>query len=191
MMMMKHDPYASGVLVKEHHARLVANLEGYATDAGVQPFWLMTSMKDVCSAAEIEFVRTLNFARAANAKFSLAYLGHSANAPVEMRMSAIAAAFVRNFMRARVMHLAHVLEIINAGETPDATVLLIPNFFFAAEEGGEIKSWLKVGLLDMLYARQAHQLPTVLGVSNMKMLDKQYGAQFRAFIEKHYVTLPL
>jgi hypothetical protein len=185
------DPYASGVLFKEVHAPLVANLDGFASDAGVQPFWLYTSMKDVCGPAEIEFVRKMPLARAENAKFSLAYLGGSQNSPVEMRMSAMAAALVRNFTRARVMHLGQVLEYVNAGETPDATVLLIPNFFFATEESGELRSWLRLGLLDMLYARQAAQQPTILGVSNLKMLDKQYGAQFRVFIETHYVTMPL
>jgi hypothetical protein len=185
------DPYASGVLSKEVHARLVANLQGYADDAGIQPFWLATSMKDVCSPAEVQFVRQLPMARAENAKFSFAYVGNSQNSPVEMRMYAIAAALVRNFTRARVMHLNQVLEIISAGELPEATVLLVPNFFFSAEEGGDLRSWMKIGLLDMLYARKAAQQPTILSVSNMKMLDKQYGGQFRAFIENAYVTMTL
>ena len=185
------DPYASGVLSREVHARLVANLSGYAEDAGVQPFWLYTSMKDVCSPSEVEFVRKLPHARAENAKFSMAYVGNSANSPVETRMAAIAAALVRNFVRARVMNLGHVLEIIGDGELPAATVLLIPNFFFSSVEGGEMRSWAKIGLLDMLYARQAAQLPTILHVSSMKMLDKEYGTQFRAFLENHYVTMPL
>ena len=187
------DPYASGVLQKDVHERLVANLQGYADDAGVQPFWLYTSMKDVCSPVEIEFVRKLPLARAEKqgAKFSMAYIGNSSNSPVEMRMSAIAAALVRNFTRARVMPLGQVLEYLNDGTTPDATVLLIPNFFFSAEEGGDLKSWVKVSMLDMLYARVAQGLPTILGVSNMKMMDKQYGTQFRVFLENHYVTTTL
>ena len=186
------DPYASGVLSREVHARLVANLQGYAEDAGVQPFWLYTSMKDVCSPDEVNFVRLLPLARAdKSAKCSMVYVGNSQNSPVETRMAAIAAACVRNFIRARVMNLGHVLEIIGDGEQPAATVLLIPNFFFSIVEGGELRSWMKIGLLDMLYARQAAQLPTILHVSNMKMLDKEYGTQFRAFLENHYVQMPL
>ena len=185
------DPYASGVLLKDVHARLVANLNGYAQDAGVQPFWLSTSMKDVCSPEEMEFVRNLNVAKKERGKFSAAFVGQSSNSPVEMRMYAIAAALVRNFVRARVISLNQVIDTLNEGELPDASVLLIPNFFFALGEGGELKSWLKVGLLDMLYARQAAHQPTLLGVSNMKMLEKDYGTQFRVFIEQHYVTFAI
>ena len=185
------DPYASGVLTRERHARLVANIDNFAADAGIQPFWLTRRMSDVCSPLELEFVRRLPFLCDENGKFSFAYVGSDAVNPVETRMAAMAACLLRNFRRARVMHLGHVLDIIAEGETPQARILLIPNFFLAAEEGGEVRPWLKMGLLDLLYQRQAKGLPTVIAISSLKMLEKQYGSQFRAFIDNHYQTLTL
>jgi len=44
------DPYAYGVLTKEHHERLVADLDGFASDAGIPPHWVYMRVPAVTGA---------------------------------------------------------------------------------------------------------------------------------------------
>jgi hypothetical protein len=177
------DPYTSGVLVEAHHERLVADMAHFARDAGIQPHWLSTSMIGLCAPEEIAYLKKFNQTE----KRGLCYLGKSKLvAPVDKRMSALTAALVRNFIRARMMTLSTVLEILKYGEEPDATCLLIPNFFFKKEEGGAMSAWHPGMLLDLLYARQADGLHTVIAVSSWTGLDAEYGTAFCDFITENF-----
>src|SRR5271166_828251 len=107
--MMLSDPYASGVLVKEHHERLVAGLDGYARDAGIHPRWISTKLADVCAPDEMNYVRNFNVIRAEGQLQGLCFVRKTAEADPETHMFAIAGCLVRNFIRARVMTISTVL----------------------------------------------------------------------------------
>lgn len=179
------DPYATGVLVKEHHDRLVANLDEFARDAGIQPKWVWTKLADVCGPDEIEYFRAYRRHRAGGEVQGLIYLRGTPEADPEARMAALAGAFVRNFVRARVMTLATVMDQVKAGGV-DATVLLIPNFCLSPKEGGVVAKWQTQILYDLLLQRSQSSQQTILYATDVKELEAQYGSALARFIERHY-----
>src|SRR5271165_2293622 len=74
------DPYASGVLVEDQHARLVQDIDRYAKDAGIQPRWIASRMGDVCSPKELEYARKLNTHRAGSEIDGLCYFQETTKA---------------------------------------------------------------------------------------------------------------
>jgi hypothetical protein len=110
-MLTEVDPYATGVLDKEVHDRLVADLGTYTRDAGIQPQWVWTKLSKTCGPTEMDYVRKFRFHQDAGAVHGLCYVRESgSDADVEEHMSAIAGAFLRNFIRARVMTVHRVLS---------------------------------------------------------------------------------
>ncbi|WP_333884428.1 hypothetical protein [Sphingobium yanoikuyae] len=69
------DPYALGALGPDHHDRLVADLDNFARDAGIQPHWIGTPLADDVTASERDYLRAFN--RHA-AEGEVAGLGHDA-----------------------------------------------------------------------------------------------------------------
>jgi hypothetical protein len=183
------DPYATGVLVKEHHDRLVADIDNFAADAGIQAHWLWQHLGETCGEVAVEYVRRFNHHRHGGEIAGLCLVrGSSSLALVEPHMAAIAAALVRNFVRARVITLGRVLQYCAAGDPPEATCLLIPNFFIPKQDGGTIASWQVSALYDLLIQRQALGLQTVVYVSDMSGLEKEYGLAFSSLIKHAYIS---
>lgn len=178
------DPYATGVLKKEHHGRLVADLANIAMDAAIRPHWIYTSLLEVGSEAEVSWVKS--FRANVNAGVSgLCIVGK--NVPkVEDRMSAIAGALVRNFIRAKVVTVASLIEQHEEGATPDPTCLLIPNFFIGKTMGGDLPTWRIAKLHDILVERHMSGRQTVLYVTDLKNLAAEYGTPMAGLIESHY-----
>ena len=185
------DPYASGVLHKQHHERLVAGIDGFARDAGIQPKWIWTRLADTCGPEEVEWVTKFRRHQADGESFGLCYLRKSPDAAPDVRMAAIAGALVRNFVRARVMTLGTVLDLLAAGEPVEATCLLIPNFFLAKNEGGTIAPWQVSALYDLLTHRGSMGLQTVISASSMVELGSEYGNAFSALVRNHYTVVEL
>ena len=90
-------------------------------------------------------------------------------------MMGVAGACLRNFVEAKVMTIQELLSDLKAGDPPDVTVLLVPNFFIEKSEGGKIADWHIAELLGVLYARVAKGQQTFLYVSNFDSLRKTYG----------------
>ena len=187
---MAFDPYSTGVLVKEHHERLVADLHNYARDAGIAPRWLWTPMAEECGLQEIEYAKQFKQYRLNGKVSGLVYIRSAQDeTPIEPRMSALTGVLVRNFIRARMMTLGTVLDLCASGEPPDATCLLIPNFFLSKKEGGTIASWQVSALYDLLVKRQLTGLQTVLCVSSLKDMRNEYGLAFGSLIESNYIAV--
>ena len=184
------DYYASGVLFPEHHDRLVANIDKYALDAGINKRWIWTPLTEVCGPEEIAYVKAFNRYRSSGDVQGLCFI-QASYSQVDQRMYAIAGALTRNFIRARVMTVGSVLDAINSGNTPDATCLLIPNFFLSASQGGTIASWQIAKLFDLLAGRAAMQQQTIVYASNLKDLATQYGAAFRATIDANFLQIQI
>jgi hypothetical protein len=107
---MKVDPYASGVLKPEHHERLVANLDHYAKDAGIQPMWIWTRLSAACGPHEADYITGFRRHRASGQVHGLCLTRKTPDAEPESRMAAMTGCLVRNFVRARVMTLGVVLD---------------------------------------------------------------------------------
>lgn len=179
------DPYAFGVLQKDHHAQLVADLSGYAKDAGIQPLWICKALPSSISSAERDYLR--GFRRHAEEGISGLVLHGKNTGDVEARMSAMAGALVRNFIRARVMTLGTMIDLLAKGEMPDIAALLVPNFFLSVAEGGTVAPWQVNALFDYLTYRHVSGMQTVLYVSDLSLLGKEYGMAFKSHIETHYL----
>lgn len=187
------DPYATGVLDKEVHERLVANLDGYAMDAGIHKRWVWTPVAETCGPTEIAYLKAFNQHRAEGDLDGFCYV-MNAEGSVEDRMQAMAGVLLRNFIRARVMTVDTVLELCAEGDYPDCTALLIPNFFVgSAMAGGKkaaaLAAWRVRSLYDLLLRRQTGGRQTIIAVSNLEEMAKEYGHAMRSTIEKRFQIL--
>jgi hypothetical protein len=182
--------YKSGVLHKEHHERLVANLEGFARDAGIAPHYIWTKLADTCGPDEVDYVVKFNQHRAGVSTQGLVLTrGGPAPDPVN-HMSAIAGALVRNFVRARVMTLNVVLDALQAGNEPEATALLIPNFFIAKSEwagGSTVPLWRVGHLYDLLVRRATRGQQTIVYATSVPALAEEYGPAMGQLIDSRYL----
>jgi hypothetical protein len=178
------DPYESGLLKKPEHDRLVANLANFARDAGVQRHWVWTPMEDFCGIDEQNYVSAFR-RHSMHGVAGLCYVGLKTT-DVANRMAAITGKLMRNFIRARVMTLGRVLDLIATEGGVTATCLLIPNFFIKRDNGGSIAVWQTQALLDLLIERRAEGKQTVIGVESMSALGKEYGEHFVNIIDEAY-----
>ena len=106
-------------------------------------------------------------------------------------MAAIAGALVRNFIRARVITLGAVLDEIAEDGPPEATCLLIPNFFTPKAEGGTIATWQVSALYDLLVRRGAQSLQTVICCPSIEQLGMEYGAAFSTLVNQSFTHVDI
>lgn len=181
------DPYASGVLLEEHHHRLVANLDGFAKDAGIQSHWIFTKLPDDIEGAELEYLIRFKKHETEGQLAGLCYVGKGKG--IEMRMAAVAGLLVRNFIRARVMTLGALIDAAAARNMPDLTCILIPNFFVSGSSAGMIAKWQLAALYDILIDRQLRGRQTILFVKDMEALGTEYGLSFKTLVDDHYLKV--
>lgn len=188
---MASDPFAYGVLKKDVHNRLVADLEGYATDAGIQPHWIYTPLPDTITVAELNWLRDFRKHTVNGTCAGIAYTGKTSLTEIVQRMSLLTGALVRNFIRARVTTLGQVHDMLAGGAMPDLKCLAISNFYIGKEDGGHIAPWQSAALLDCLISRQMEGPQTILYVQDLNQLAKDYGTGFRDLITAHYLQIGL
>lgn len=175
-----------GIINEKYHARLLANIDEVASMAGIPVPMVWARLSEYCTAQDLTWFTRMRVEK----ECGVVYLGLSKHSvPVEDRMMAMAGAFLRNYVDARVMVVQDVISRLKGGDMPAPTVLLIPNFCLGKGEGGNIPTWEISGLLGLLYSRLAAGLKTVLYVSSMKDLEVQYGAPFVRHLESHYVVI--
>ena len=183
------DPYATGVLDPEEHDRMVADIDKIARDANIQPAWIWAKLDQHCSAPEVAWVRRFPFHKVEQ-RAGLCLVGKHPTLDVEARFAAITGALVRNFVRARLMTLNQVVTATDAGSPPDMSCLVVPNFFEGLAQQA-LPAWRLALLLDTLLQRQLRGQQTVLYVTDMVALGKEYGATLRRHLETHYQLLPV
>ncbi|MCL4743823.1 MAG: hypothetical protein KJZ83_00260 [Burkholderiaceae bacterium] len=184
------DPYASGVLDKNVHDRLVADIDNFARDAGVQPHWICSPLPPDVTKSEIGYLRKFRQHMASHGKVSgLCYTKKSGVDAIDQRMAAIAGCLVRNFIRARVMTLGSVLDTVAGQSMPQLTCLLIPNFFHPASDGGHIAAWQVSALYDLLLSRQIAGQQTIVYAPDLAALGKEYGMPMKNLIDQSFVKV--
>lgn len=189
-MMHVADPYAPGVLVKAIHDRLVANLDNYAEDAGIQPYWVCTTLPTEVPEPVRDYIK--GFKRKAQDGVSgLVLTGKSPQFAVERHMSAIAGCFLRNFIAAKLMTLGSVIDRLAEHTMPEPTCLLIPNFYLSAGDAGTVATWQTQALHDLLTMRAVAGLQTILYVSEPLKMGKEYGMAFKSLIDNQYEHVEL
>lgn len=177
------EEFGAGVLNPEVHADLVVELDNVCEIAGVRRKHVINSMKGICSAEEMEWVRRFPQHRE-NECAGLAYVGAS---QIQERMSALCGALVRNFIDARIVTVQSLIDMKDP--PPDPTVLIVPNFFIGKSGGGDLATWHTTALLGVLIQRLNHSRLTVVGISDMNAMALQYGHTFREIIEAYYTQV--
>ena len=175
----------------EVHEQLLADIEGFTRTAGIPERFVWTSIHKYCEEDEIKYIRDLqrSLVERDGECIGLVYLGGVEGASVNDRMMAIAGICLRNYINAKVMTVQDVLQAMKDGSMPgNVSVLLIPNFFMAASDGGHIAKWQISELIGMLYKRQQEGRHTVLYVSDLDSLEMEYGLPFRQHL-RNFVAI--
>jgi hypothetical protein len=170
--------FTSKLLDPKVHERLIADLDQVVSTAGVPRSAVWTPLSSACTPAEVAWVRYLRNPDNAG----LVIIGTS----VELKMTAIVGACLRNYTDARMMSVQECLRRVKDDSLPQCTVLLIPNFCLGKDDGGDIPTWEVSGLLGMLIDRSARPLKTVISVPSMAVVEKQYGKNMRRLIETRF-----
>lgn len=174
-----------GILNKEYHDRLIADLERIAERAGIPPHFVWSKLSAYCTEEDVQWVRAMR----KGTQHGLAYVGGKGkkfNVPVEDKMMAITGACLRNYIDARMMAVQEVIAALKEDAMPRPTVLLIPNFCLDRGDGGNIAQWEISSLLGLLYTRLAQNLKTVIYLGSMQALEANYGEAFKTHIQAHY-----
>jgi hypothetical protein len=185
---MNIDPYASGVLDKAVHERIVADIGNYAKDALIKPSWIWTSMTETCDGLVIDWVKKFR-THQHNDIAGLCFVGENPFPNIEDRMAAIAGALIRNFVRPKVLTLNMLVDAAEEGDIPDMSCVLVPNFFIDKKSGGTLAPWKVAALLDTMIFRRSQGLQTVVYVTDMSILAVEYGLAVRKHLESHYVIV--
>ena len=182
------DPYATQVLDRTVHARLVADIDTFAQDARIQPENIWTPLAEKCGTDEINYVKRFKFHKGDDVA-GLVYVGKIADADIDGRMAAMAGALIRNFVRARVMVLSQLLDSMEDEGVPDISALLIPNFHTPATAGGTKSPWRSSNLLDVLVYRRTLGVQTIVAVSDFETVGAEYGMAVRRLLKHNYVAV--
>jgi hypothetical protein len=182
------DPYASGVLVKEVHDRLVAGIDKFALDAGIHKRWIWTRVQPTCSDAELAWAREFRRHVHDGVCAGMCYVGHPF---VQDRMACLAGYFTRNFIRARVAQLGAVLEGHQAGDQTwvELSCLLIPNFHVDKSEGGTLSTKQISLLYDLLLARSATGVQTIIRIGSKEALSSDYGGLLARLVFEKFAMI--
>lgn len=177
--------FKKGLLDKEFHERLLADLSRIAAKAGIPPQYIWTKLSDFCTAPDIAWVRRMR----EGTDQGLIYTGTNFSVPVEDKMMAIAGACLRNYINAKMMTVQEVLLKLKNDDEPTCTVILVPNFSMAKDDVSGVAPWQAASLLGWLYSRMARNQKTVLYVGAMKTLEEVYGEAMARHLNAHYTII--
>lgn len=173
--------FEAGILDREFHSRLIADLDRLAKKAGIPSHYVWTKLGDFCTPEEIDWVR-----KARSSSDHGLVLCSPLSSPVECKMGAMAGAFLRNYINARVMTVQEVLDIMKSGNSVSPTVALVPNFSMSKSDVASVAPWESAQLLSWLYSRLVDGKKTVLFVGSMKALEESYGEAMAKHLRSHY-----
>lgn len=170
------------------HERLIADIEGVCTTANVPRYMLQLSATEFCSPPELEWLKAYAANRARGR--GLLLTGKMSTPSPETRMMAMTAAFLRNFVDARLLPLNTLLQMVEDKVDCDPTVLFVPNLYL--RQGGKaLPSWKMQIMYDLLLGRLTSGKLTALYVEDMAAMASEYGPAFRGHLNDHYIEVPL
>jgi hypothetical protein len=172
------------VLHDVQHARIVADIDHICEVAGVQKKFLFLSMVDFCTKKEVDWVRKFNQYQ----QEGVAGLVLEGVAKPDTKCQAIAAAFIRNFMDARVIPLNTLLDMQEQKSVPHPTVLIIPNLFVVAAINN-LSAWKIQAIYDLLLDRSIKGKASVVYVEDLKSLANHYGKPFADFLKESFLKV--
>jgi len=167
------------VLDAVEHSRIIQDFENVCTTAGIQGHFLREPLAQYCGDVEVDWVRKFRKYRAEG----LPGLVLAGVKRPEVRCQAIAAAFVRNYIDARVTPLNTIIDsTMDGGHPASPTVLLIPNLYMTVLSG-KFPAWRVQVMYDLLLERSIKEKPTVVYVETLEGVAGLYGTPFREFLD--------
>lgn len=185
MLNIPDEVFEIGILNREYHERLLADLNKYAGIAGIPKEFVWAKLSAYCTDKDVEWVRRMREGK----DHGLVYEGSGFSVPIADKMMAITGACLRNYIDARFMTVQDVLEQLKNGTMRSPTMVLVPNFCMPKDEASSVAPWQAASLLGWLYSRMAHDLKTVLYVGDMATLEKNYGEAMASHLRHHYTFL--
>lgn len=174
----------------EKYARLLANAEAICQQAGIPRWRLETSATGILSDQEIEWLKNYRV----HAKQGRGYVlvgTHEGYSP-ETRFSALTAAFLRNYIDARVSTINMVLAALEGTADPDileCTVLCLPNFSVKQNGGKQMPAWKLQSIHDYLLLRHSQSKPTVLYVEDWTMMQTEFGVSIARHLHENFLRI--
>lgn len=172
----------SEVLDKDKHQRLLMDADAVCATANIPRVMLEKSAREFCGPVEIDWL--INYPARVHDGRNLLLTGSMHPGP-EVRMMAIAAALLRNFIDARVVPLNTLLQAIESNTVIDPTVLLIPNLY-AKGAGRSMPAWKVQQTYDLLLQRRVSGKLSVVYVDKMKEMELEFGSVFGQHMVDHY-----
>lgn len=173
------------VLDKVVHARLISNIDQIAQTAHVPVQMLHKSAKGFLAPEEVDWLSQFRVHQG-DGKAGLCMMGKNQNA--EVKMMAMCAALLRNFIDARVCTMASLTDESGDFSPPNPTVLLLPTLCVAFD-GKPLATWQVQQVYSMLVERMASSRMTILYAVDFKTLRLQYGATLADFVQSNYTIL--
>lgn len=167
------------VLDSVKHSRLLSDMTGVCTLANIPPSYVKSSMKGVCSPKEVDWVRRFNALREAG----LGGIVLSGVSNSQARCLAIGGALIRNFIDARVLSLAAMIE--SKSDVPNPTVLVMPNFYLKSVTKSNT-AWKGQVMYDTLMSRMVASRPTVLVIEDFESMTQEYGMMVRELLTSNF-----
>ena len=173
------------ILNKDFHARLLQDIETVATVARVPVSFLHRSMTYYCPKPIVDWVKSYpDYMR--DDSGGLCLTGKITDVDTQMR--AIAAAFLRNYVDARVINIHALVKPEEDPENP--TVLLIPDFYIKSVTGSiAFTNWQLRELYGLLLDRFINRRATILYVQDFTKLKAEYGDAVYELIKAHWQIL--
>jgi len=182
------------LLHPDEHSRLVDNLSEVLRVAGVRPDFIDLPLSDFCGKAEVHWVRNYRQKTSAERKGGFMIVGVGVTPDPSTRMQAMASAFIRNYIDARVINWTELIPTdMGAGDCPDPTVLLIPDFYRITGQGSPMSNWQVQLLQGILMTRFAAGRATVLHLDSVegKDLFKVFGESLVTFLVSNWDLIKL
>ena len=180
------DHFATGVLDRNVHARLVADIHNIAADAGIPDHWISQPLAHTCSPQEVAWAKAFKH-HAGSGLSGLLLFGKHPDPDAETRMFALAGALTRTFIRCRVMPLHVMLANANNNDIPDVSCLLVPNFCIGPAKGNANLAWRHQVMLDVLLARRQAGKQTVLYATALQSVVAEFGEGVRQHLAANFV----
>lgn len=186
------DAYETGVLVKEHHDRLVANIENIALDAMVQPSDLWTALTpEEVGAPLYEWVKTFPRHSREGRFGAIVYRQTPARLPDRVFTMAVSA-LVRNFIRARLTTTSEIIAAAEDDDMRDYSALFVPDFApDLTKESQTLPAWKLSLVHELLLTRRTLGLQTVLFAENLASLKSRCGSAVAEFVIGNYTSLKI
>lgn len=182
MLNIPDEVFEIGILNKDYHERLLADLHKYAAIAGIPVEFVWSKLSAYCTDQDLEWVRRMREGQ----DHGLIYEGTNFEVPIADKMMAITGACLRNYIDARFITVQDILQQLKDHTIKSPTLVLVPNFCMSKEEASSIAPWQAADLLGWLYSRMARDLKTVLYVGSMATLEKNYGEAMASHLKAHY-----